>query len=477
MENRKVYSIKQAAIINAIGKYSKVLLSIVVEVVLARLLTPHDYGVVAVVTVFTTFFSIFADMGLGTAIIQRKELTKSDIDQLFTFTVYAAAVLGTMFFLASYTIASFYRNKVYINIGKLLSLSLFFDTLNMVPNGVMNREKQFVKIAVRTLVVYVISVIITIVLAFLGAKYYALVVQAILSSLFTFLWNAKTTRPKFKFRYDNEPLRRVARYSGFQFAFNLLNFFSRNLDNLLAGKFIGSSQLGYYNKAYTLMQYPVSNLSGVITPVLHPILSDFQNQKEVLYQKYIQIVKVLATVGIWAETICIFGGSEIIHIMYGSRWDNSIVCFRLLAISIATQMINSSSGAAFQALGNTKMLFVQGVINTCVTVLAILFGIFSGKTIYALAFWVSMSLIANFIVSFVILITFSFKRSFIKFIKDLIPYIIMAIVLCGLTIVYPFHITNSWISIICKSVYITTSYIIMLFISGEGKVVMKALIK
>ena len=137
-------------------------------------------------------------------------------------------------------------------------------------------------------------------------------------------------------------MRKIASYSGFQFLFNLLNYFSRNLDNLLAGRFIGSTQLGYYNKSYTLMQYPVSNLAGVITPVLHPILSDYQDNKDILYQKYMSILKLLMAVGVWAEAICIFAAPEIINIMYGSNWSNSIICFKLLAISIATQMMNSS---------------------------------------------------------------------------------------------------------------------------------------
>lgn len=118
--NNKVYSIKRAAMINAIGKYSKIILNILTEVVLARLLTPHDYGIVAIVTVFTTFFSIFADMGLGTAVVQRKNLTQCDFDNLYTFTVYAG-----IFFVFSYGIAIFYRNHVYIKIGHLLSISLF----------------------------------------------------------------------------------------------------------------------------------------------------------------------------------------------------------------------------------------------------------------------------------------------------------------------------------------------------------------
>ena len=472
------YSIKRAAMINAIGKYSKVLLSIVVEVVLARLLTPHDYGIVAVVTVFTTFFSIFSDMGLGTAIIQRKDLKKENINQIYMFSVYLGVILTVVFFFASYGIASFYRSNVYIRVGQLLSFSLLFNTWNMVPNGILNREKKFVAIAVRTLVVYVISVVITIILAFLGARYYALVFQAILSAFFTYLWNYLTTKPKFKFKYNNSAVRKIASYSGFQFLFNLLNYFSRNLDNLLAGRFIGSTQLGYYNKSYTLMQYPVSNLAGVITPVLHPILSDYQDNKDILYQKYMSILKLLMAVGVWAEAICIFAAPEIINIMYGSNWSNSIICFKLLAISIATQMMNSSSGAAFQALGNTKMLFLQGCINTIVTVISILIGIFSGRTIYALALWVSLSFIANFVVSYFFLIVFAFKKRFSKFLKELLPYIIIGVILFIAAIMYPEKLVKTiYISGLLKIVYITLVYIISIILTGQKKYILRIISK
>lgn len=89
----KIYSLKKATLINAAGKYSKILLQIIVEIILARLLTPYDYGIVAVVTVFTTFFTMLSDIGLSTAIIQIKSLTKKDIDNLYTFTVYLSIIL------------------------------------------------------------------------------------------------------------------------------------------------------------------------------------------------------------------------------------------------------------------------------------------------------------------------------------------------------------------------------------------------
>ena len=467
----KPYSLKKAAIINAAGKYSKILLQIIVEVILARLLTPYDYGIVAVVTVFTTFFTTLADMGLGAAIIQVKSLTKKDIDDIYSFTVYLSVVLMILFALLAYWIASFYHNHVYVGIGQLLSIALFFNGLNMVPNGILNREKKFGTIAVRTVAVYVISVVITIGLAYFGWKYYALVVQAILVAVLTFIWNFITTKPKFSLKFSFVPLKRVASYSGFQFAFSLLNYFSRNLDNLLAGKFFGSTDLGYYNKSYNLMQYPVGNLTGILTPVLHPVLSDYQHQVDLMYKKYMRVVKLLATVGIYAQTICIFAAPEIIGIMYGKQWQNSVVVFQLLGISIATQIINSSNGGLYQALGNTRMLFITGCINTATTVLSIIGGIFIGKTIYSLALWISISYILNFVVSFYFLIKFGFKKSILEFLKELFPYICLGILMELVTYAYPFHITNLFPSLVVKGIYITITFILGLIITRQFKFV------
>lgn len=477
---RKTYSLKKATIINAIGKYSKIILQIIVEIILARLLTPHDYGIVAVVTVFTTFFTILSDIGLSTAIVQIKSLTKDDINNIYTFTVYLSICLMIAFALFSYVIADFYENKVYIKIGQLLSISLLFNSLNMVPNGILNRNKEFITIAFRTVIVYVLSVIVTIILAFLGFSYYALVFQAILSSFLTFVWNFATTKPRFKLKYSNSSLKKVASYSSYQFAFNLLNYFSRNLDNLLTGKFIGSTQLGYYNKSYSLMQYPVGNLTGIITPVLHPILSDYQDAKKIMYQKYMKVVKLLASVGIYAEAICIFAAPEIINILYGNKWNNSVVCFQLLAISMATQIVNSSTGAICQALGNTRLLFITGCINTSITILSILFGVFGGKTIYSVALWVSISFILNFLVSFYLLIVFGFKFSFFNFLRELLPYIVIAMIIAVSVIVYsilPININLEFVSLLVKGIYITIVYFLALVVTKQFKFIYVSLFR
>ena len=108
--------------------------------VLARILLPEDYGVIGVMTVFTTFFSVLANMGIGTAVIQNKELSDYDVSNIFTFNLYVAVGLSIIFAIFSVPLSKFYGNSVYIPIGCLLSVSLFFSTMNMLPNALLMKE-------------------------------------------------------------------------------------------------------------------------------------------------------------------------------------------------------------------------------------------------------------------------------------------------------------------------------------------------
>lgn len=469
-------SMKRAALINAAGKYSKIFLSVIVNAVLARILSAEDYGIVAVITVFSTFFTTFSDMGFGPAIIQNKDLTKEDINNIYSFTVYISIALMVIFAICSIPIASFYDNNVYIPLGQILSISLLFNALNMVPNGILNRDKKFVSIAIRTVVVYVVAAIVTVILAFMGLHYYALAIQAILTALFTFAWNYATTRPKFYIHFKMESIKKVLNYSGYQFAFNLVNYFSRNLDNLLTGKFMGSAELGYYNKAYTLMLYPVNNLTGVISPVLHPILSDYQKQLDVIYKKYMKIVRLLACIGLYVAPVCFLAAEELIDILYGPNWGKSVVCFQFLAIAIIPQMINSSAGSIFQAIGNTKLLFTNSCINTCITVVAIIVGVFGGKNIQMLSLCVAIAYLCHFVTAFVMLIKMGFKYRISRFAKELIPELFILIVMLVAVKLYPLHITQTILSAIIKCTYLGLVYVIALFVSKEYRLFM-ALVK
>jgi PST family polysaccharide transporter len=325
--------------------------------------------------------------------------------------------------------------------------------------------------------VYISASAITIGLAYAGLRYYALAIQAILTAFFTFLWNMLLTKPKFRVRFRMESIRKVLNYSGFQFAFNIVNYFSRNLDNLLTGKFFGDDQLGYYNKAYTLMLYPVNNLTGVVSPVLHPILSDYQAEKNTIYTKYMKIVRLLALLGLFIAPVCFLASDEIIQILYGPNWVQTIACFRLLALAIIPQMINSSAGAIFQTTNNTKLLFFNSCINTAITVGAILTGIFAGGNIVVLSACVAVSYNIHFLTAFYMLIKLAFGFSLKTFVKDLIPEGMILLIMVVGVVLYPFHVEQIVLSAMIKGIWLLLFYCAGLVASKEYKLLLQLIRK
>lgn len=423
-------TLKRAALLNAASRYAQVLMSILFTMILARILTPADYGIVAVTVVFTNLFTIFADMGISAGIIQNKELTRDDTNGIFLFSLLLGVILAICFFLFSFWIADFYSNPVYIRLGALLSVSLFCSTLNMVPNALLLKDKQFVLIAKRNVAIPFITSVLTVIMAYMGLSYYALVLQSLLSSLFTFLLNCFTARRKYGLRMplhsDFNGVRRIFNYSLYQFMFNIVNYFARNLDNLLVGRFFGPASLGYYDKAYKLMVYPSSMLTHVITPVLQPILSDYQNDKDFIYEKYIKIVKFLSLLGVFIVAYCYFAANEIIMILFGPQWEQAVPYFAWLSLSVWGQMIMGTTGSIYLSLGNTKPMFVCGVLTTFMTLTAIVSGIISGELI-DVARNVSISYILQFVIVMYILIHYAFEKPYLNFLKIFIPELVIGL--------------------------------------------------
>lgn len=474
-QSTRAISIKKAALLNAGAKYIGIIWNLALTAVLARLLTPQDYGVVAVTTVFTNFFTLFADMGLGAGVIQNQTLSKNEISDIYSCSVYLAVMLGVVFAFFSIPLSIFYGNEVYRSIGLLLAVALFFTTLNTVPNAVLMKNKQFVKVAVRNIVAPITTGVIAVVLAYAGWKYYALVWQSVLSCIVVFLWNYVTAHMEYglewHIRFEKKGLKKIFSFSGYQFAFSFVNYFSRNLDNLLISKFMGEKLLGYYDKAYKLMLYPVGNLTHVITPVLLPILSEYQDDKEYVYQKYMKVVSLLSVLGIFITAFCFLAGEEIIMILFGSQWSASVPCFTALSLSVWAQMITSSAGCIFQSMGCTKSMFKSCLINTCITIIAIFTGISSGS-IQKLAGYVSLAYQLHFISSFYLLMRDGFRMKYRRFLKQIYGDIIFLLILifCAYFCPLSYGIESIWMSIIVKGLYIAVLYAAGLFVTKKYRV-------
>lgn len=401
----------------ALARYSGIIISIAIGAVLARLLTPEEFGIVALVTVFVSFFNLLSDFGLGPAVVQNQLLDDKDVYSIFSFSILLGLLLSGLFFLAAPLIAGFYNEPELINVSRLLSLAILFYSLQIIPKALFQKALKFKQIGLITVSVQLFSGIIAIALAYKGFSYYALVVQSILVSGISLIIFYFLKPVKIAWRIQFSAIRKIIRFSSFQFMFNFINYFSRNADNILIGKFLGSAPLGYYDKSYRLMMMPVQNLTHVITPVLMPVLSKYQDDKNFVFSSYLKVVKLLATIGFPLSVFLYFAAGDIIRILYGPQWTQSIPVFELLALTVGIQMVLSSSGSLFQTLNRTDLLFVSGFLSAITMVGGICYGIFIGKTLEAVGYGLIGAFCINFFQGFYFLINKALNKSLITFLK------------------------------------------------------------
>ncbi len=414
---------------SAVEKYSSLVVSIIVSVILARILTPNEFGTVAIAMVIISFLQMFCTMGLGPAVIQRKDLTKEDLDVIYTFSLILGTLLSAILFSTSWTVSDFYRTTNLVPVCHILCIQLFFAAANMVPNALLQKNKKFKEIARRTLFLTINAGVLSVVAAWKGLGVYSLLITPVFTAIGIFLWNRRYFRLKIV-PPNLAPIKKIFSYSVYQFLFEFCNYFSRNLDKLIIGKTISADALGYYDKSYHLMQLPMNNVSSVLNPVIQPVLSSLQDNMQQMAEKYNKLIHHIAFISFPLGATLYICGDEIILLLYGQNWMNSIPAFKILAISIPLQLILSTSGGIFQACNATKHLFYAGLRNSTMTVVGFIMAAYYYKTIESIAWAWTLTSILCFISTYVDMYIFVFKEPLLEMLKELIwPFICLIIIM------------------------------------------------
>ena len=461
---------------SAIGKYSNVIIQLGVNAILSRMLTPADYGVVSIVQIFIEFFNLLADMGFGPAIIQNKTLTKKDTQIIFKFSIGFATVLSILFMLLGFPVSYFYENQVYVPIFVILGLSVFFFAVLVVPKAVMQKNKDFKTVNTILIFTGIIKGIISIILAYFGFKYYAIVLGSLAQAIMNFYFYYRKAKISPKVPFSLEPIKKIWAFSRNQFGFNFINYFSRNFDSILIGRVFSEGALGYYNKSYQLSLYPNTILAGVITPVIQPIMSEYQNNKEVIKNTYLKITRVLANLGIPISVFCYFAGREIILFIFGNQWGNSVMSFQILAFSIWIQMIASSTGAFYQSTNRTDLLLFSGIQSMILNVSFIALGVYLGS-IETVAAMVVVSFSINFLVNNYLLMYRIFNSTYMELLKELIKPLLIGLLQIVVFLLLPELPFSNFTNLMVKGIIFAVTFLIGLVLTGQFKEMLKVVKK
>lgn len=370
----------------------KFIINTVSTVVLARLLTPDDYGLVAMVTAVTGFVALFKDLGLSMATVQRKDITHAQVSNLFWINVGVSLILGVILCLISPLISWFYHEPRLIPITLVLSLAFIFSGLSVQHNALLRRQMRFSILSIVDIISLISGIVGAILLAWVGCGYWALVAMPILTSIsyVIMVWLFCNWRPGGFTR--GVGLRSMLAFGGHLTGFSIVNYFSRNLDQILIGRVWGSQALGFYSKAYHIMMLPISQIRGPLEAVSIPAMSHLQDDP-VRYRKYyLKLIKIIAFISMPLMVVLFVFAEDIIYLILGPNWSGCVRIFQILSVISFIQPVSTTRGLVFISLGQSRKYLTWGVANSVLTLISFFAGLPWGAEGVALGY-----AIANYI--------------------------------------------------------------------------------
>jgi O-antigen/teichoic acid export membrane protein len=376
-----------------IAQLSKFVMQFGSVVVLARLLEPEDYGLLGMVTVVMGFVGIFKDLGLSMATVQRKEVTHAQISTLFWLNV--AISVGVMLLTAALApaIAWFYKEPRLTNITLVLAIGFIFGGLTVQHEALLKRQMRLAALAQVEIFTMIMSIATAISLAWFGFGYWALVAMQLMMSVghCAGVWLVCGWRPGLP--QPNSGVGPMLAFGGWSTGFTVVNYFTRNLDNLLIGKYWGPQELGLYAQAYKLLVLPIQQINRPLSTVAVPGLCSLQSQPERYRSYYGKALQLMVMVGMPIVLFMLVDARKLINNLLGTQWQGAVIIFRALAPIAFLATFNVATGWVFVSMGRTDRQFRWNIVASGLTAIAFLIGVQWGAMGTAIAASITFSIL------------------------------------------------------------------------------------
>lgn len=357
------------------GQGVKFLLQLASTMILARLLTPGDFGLIAMVTAITAFIMVFRELGLSQATIQRAEINHGQVSTLFWINVAVGVALMLITLALAPAVAWFYKDPRLILVTAALSTTFVFSGLTVQHEALLRRQMRLTTVATRDVAAMAAGILTAVLCAWDGMGYWSLVWMHLVTAATNaaFVWFASGWIPGRPVRRSG--VRSMLKLGGWLTAFSFVNYFARNLDSVLIGRFCGSQPLGLYSRAYSLLLFPLGQITAPMTAVAVPALSRLQNEPERYRRFYLKAVKLIAYVSMPLVSALGVLSSEVVQLILGTEWLEAGPIFTILALAAVCQPIGSTVGWIFISSGQTRRMFAWNCVAVPLILLSFLAGL------------------------------------------------------------------------------------------------------
>ncbi len=388
IRNRTIRGVSWSAVSQVVTQGFTLAISIVV----ARILGPKAYGLIGMVTVFTGFAALFGGLGLGAAIIQRKQLEPRHLNTAFWVNAVFGSAMTLLVVALAPLVAWFYREPRLTALTAFIALRFLLDSLNVVQGALLSREMRFRGLAAVQIGSSVASGLLGLGMALGGMGVWSLVAQTLGGSVaqLLLLWRLADWRPCWSFEW--RACKELFGFSASVLGFDVVNYWARTLDQLLIGRSAGASALGVYSRAYTLMLLPLTQVSRVVISVMFPALSSIQDDRPRVKRAYLKAIGMIAfltfpmMVGLFAVA------NHFVLALLGAKWAETIPILKLFCWVGLIQSILATVGVIYTSQGKTGLYLTMGVIGSAGCAIAFLIGIHWGIMGVAWAYSITTAL-------------------------------------------------------------------------------------
>lgn len=344
-------------------------------VLVTRKLTDEDFGLVAMVTVLTGFATIFLDLGLSKAVIQKREINHDQVSTLFWINVVIATMLAAIVAAATPILVWIYDEPRLIPINLALSSLFIVSALGIQHRALLARRMEHGKLSLIAILATPIAAIVAVTIAYMGGKYWALVAlpAATQISIVVGMWIAcpwVPGRPKL-----GTGVRKMIGFGSQVTGFQFINYFSRNTDNALIGYFWGAGPLGLYSRTYSLMMMPSNKLNGPITNVVVPALSRVRDDAARYQRLFLTCLTPLAYFQTLVVGIAVLNIENLVGIFLGNNWLHIVPIFYALALACVTAGTNVIGGWLYLSYGHVDVQLKWSIIQVVIMLVGLAFGL------------------------------------------------------------------------------------------------------
>lgn len=429
---------------SSVSQFGRQSMQLITTIILARLLSPSDFGLIGMTVVVIGFINLFKDLGTSATVIQQQNYSEELLCSIFWVNVAFGLLAMLVLFIISPIVASFYNEPRLILLLKVLSTTLFISGLSILQQAILERNLAFQILAKVELIAIALGSTVGIFLALLGNGVWSLVYQSLVVALATtiLLWLSTKWRPRLSFSWHE--IKSVSRYSLNLTGFSIFNYFVANTDYVLVGKFLGAQELGYYSLAYRIMLYPIQSISAVVGRVMFPGFSQIQSDNSKFRYIYLKVVAAIALITFPMMLGLLALVEPFVLTIFGPDWQPTIVLLFILVPVGMVQSIGTTLSVIYQAKGRTDLLFRWGVVMGCVAVIAFAIGLRWGIIGVAAAYAISCTVLLypNFAIPLKLI-----ELPVWKLCQTLLPTLLSSIVMLAVLLVLNFllqNLSNSW---------------------------------